>query len=493
MTVKPDTAQIRPHVVCAVLRGINFTAESYQSFIDLQTKLHQNTCRRRTLVAIGTHDLDNITGPFTYDAKSPKGTFEFKPLQGGGREDRVVDGEGLFEMLLKDRELSKYLHLVKDSPVCPVISDSTGEVLSVPPIINGEYSKISHGTKNIFIECTATDLGRAHIVINTMCAIFGEYTSTPFELEAVKIVRADGSSFMSPGMKEFEMEVGVDYTNKAVGIDITAERMIEVLTKMQMPAELTNEGKSLKVQVPCTRSDVLHKCDIMEDIAIAYGFNNIKRTIPPVVTVAKQQPINHLSDLLRNEMAQAGYTEILTFGLCSQEEQFGHMNLPNNNDKAIVVGNPASSDFEMVRINLIPGLLKTLNSSSALAPPFQLFECSDIVEIDNSADVGARNERRIASVYCGTTSGFEYTHGVVDRLMLLNRAEQVPFVDAKEGNSTYSIVATQHPSFFPGRCAEIFIGKKSVGFFGIVHPKTLAGFGVTLPMSAMEINIEPFL
>lgn len=39
------------------------------SFIDLQDKLHQNICRRRTLVAIGTHDLDTIQGPFTYNVR----------------------------------------------------------------------------------------------------------------------------------------------------------------------------------------------------------------------------------------------------------------------------------------------------------------------------------------------------------------------------------------------------------------------------------------
>jgi len=488
MRIRPETGMIRPHVVCAVLRNITFTPESYQSFIDLQTRLHQNTCRRRTLVAIGTHDLDSITGPFEYNAK-PLANFNFVPLQGGARENRNVNGHGLFEMLEKDRELSKFLHLVKDSPVCPVITDSTGEVLSVPPIINGEYSKISIDTKNVFIECTATDLNRAHIVINTMCAMFGEYTAKPFEVEAVQVIRADGSSFMSPYMGEINVEVGVDYVNKAVGINIDIDRMIKVLGKMQMPAVATKDGQGLTVQVPCTRSDVLHKCDIMEDIAIAYGFNNIKRTVPPVVTVGKQQPINHLSDLIRNEMAQAGYTEILTFGLGSEQEQFDHMQLQNKGDLAVVVGNPASCDFEMVRVSLLPGLLKTLKSSSALPPPFKLFECSDVVLLDNKEDVGARNERRLCSVYSGLSSGFELTHGVVDRVMLLNRIQRAN----TDAPNTYKIVNAQHPSYFPGRCGEIFVGGKYIGRFGIIHPATLEAFDIKYPVSAMEICIEGFL
>ena len=74
-----QTQLVRPHAVAAVLRNVTFNQESYKSFIDLQDKLHQNICRKRSLVAIGTHDLDTILGPFTYDAKPP-GDIKFQPL-----------------------------------------------------------------------------------------------------------------------------------------------------------------------------------------------------------------------------------------------------------------------------------------------------------------------------------------------------------------------------------------------------------------------------
>ncbi|KAK3440690.1 hypothetical protein EUGRSUZ_B00970 [Eucalyptus grandis] len=80
MHVKPETSQIRPYVVSAVLRGITFDEASYNSFIDLQDKLHQNICRRRTLVEIGTHDLDTLEGPFSYEALPPS-SISFVPLK----------------------------------------------------------------------------------------------------------------------------------------------------------------------------------------------------------------------------------------------------------------------------------------------------------------------------------------------------------------------------------------------------------------------------
>lgn len=79
VTVKPETAQIRPYFSCAILRNVNFTKARYESFIALQDKLHQNLARQRTLVAIGTHDLDTIEGPFTYEALPPD-QIKFAPL-----------------------------------------------------------------------------------------------------------------------------------------------------------------------------------------------------------------------------------------------------------------------------------------------------------------------------------------------------------------------------------------------------------------------------
>lgn len=70
---------MRQHLVAAVLRNVTLTQDSYNSFIDLQDKLHQNIGRKRSLVSIGTHDLDTIQGPFVYDAKPPEEIF-FKPL-----------------------------------------------------------------------------------------------------------------------------------------------------------------------------------------------------------------------------------------------------------------------------------------------------------------------------------------------------------------------------------------------------------------------------
>ncbi len=87
------TKTVREFCVGAVLRNVTFNKKNYQSFIELQDKLHQNLCRKRTLVAIGTHDLDTLTPPFRYDAKRPE-DIRFVPLS----QTKEVNGVELMEL-----------------------------------------------------------------------------------------------------------------------------------------------------------------------------------------------------------------------------------------------------------------------------------------------------------------------------------------------------------------------------------------------------------
>ena len=94
-------------MVCAVLRNIKFTSESYNSFIKLQDKLHQNLCRNRTLVAIGTHDLDTLQGPFIYDAREPK-QIKFRSLN----QQKEMQGDEMMEFYLVRSSLTHRMNLI---------------------------------------------------------------------------------------------------------------------------------------------------------------------------------------------------------------------------------------------------------------------------------------------------------------------------------------------------------------------------------------------
>eukprot|EP00112_Aurelia_sp_Birch-Aquarium-sp1_P008923 Seg1997.6 transcript_id=Seg1997.6/GoldUCD/mRNA.D3Y31 product="Phenylalanine-tRNA ligase beta subunit" protein_id=Seg1997.6/GoldUCD/D3Y31 len=487
LQIKPETANVRPHCVSAVLRNITFTQDSYTSFIELQEKLHQNIGRKRAIVAIGLHDLDKIKGPFRFTAEPPN-EIKFKALN----QTKEMTATELMQLYKSDNHLKHYLHIIESEPLYPIIYDSNNVVLSMPPIINGDHSKMSLNTKNIFIECTATDVHKATIVLDTLVTMFSVYCKEPFVIESVDVHQPDGKTITYPKLQYRQEIVEVGKSNKAVGISISAEKAAGILTRMCLKSEVIENGEKIQVTVPPTRADVIHPCDIYEDIAIAHGYNNIKEEIPPTNCIANQLPLNKLCDLVRGPIAQAGFTEALTFSLCSRDDVSEKINKKDGCKIAVHIGNPKTLEFQVARTTLLPGLLKTISSNKKMPLPLKLFEISDVVLRDNSIDVGSRNERRFCAVYCNKTPGFEVTQGLLDRFMQML---DIKPTENKETNPKqgYHIRAADDSTFFPGRSAEIVVNGDIIGKIGVIHPDVLHKFELPNPCSAFEINIQYFL
>ncbi|XP_038606055.1 phenylalanine--tRNA ligase beta subunit isoform X2 [Tachyglossus aculeatus] len=379
LLITEETAQVRPYAVAAVLRNIKFSKDRYDSFIDLQEKLHQNICRKRTLVAIGTHDLDTISGPFTYTARPPS-DIRFRSLN----QTKEYTACELMNLYKTDNHIKHFLHIIENKPLYPVIYDSNGVVLSMPPIINGDHSKITLKTRNVFIECTGTDLTKAKIVLDIIVTMFSEYCEKRFTVEAAEVIYPDGKSYIYPELAYRKEIVKADLINKQVGISETPASLAKLLTRMYLKSEVKGDGNQIEIEIPPTRADIIHACDIVEDAAIAYGYNNIQMTIPKTYTIANQFPLNKLTELLRYDLAAAGFTEALTFALCSQEDVADKLGLDISAVKAVHIANPKTAEFQVARTTLLPGLLKTVAANRKMPLPLKLFEISDIVVKDSS-------------------------------------------------------------------------------------------------------------
>ncbi|XP_060049649.1 phenylalanine--tRNA ligase beta subunit [Erinaceus europaeus] len=482
LIITEETAKIRPYAVAAVLRNIKFTKDRYDSFIELQEKLHQNICRKRTLVAIGTHDLDTLSGPFTFTAKPPS-DIKFKPLN----KTKEYTACELMNIYKTDNHLKQYLHIIENKPLYPVIYDSNGVVLSMPPVINGNHSKITINTKNVFVECTGTDFTKAKIVLDIIVTMFSEYCENPFTVEAAEVVFPNGKLQTFPELTYRKEVVRADLINKKVGIRETPENIAKLLTRMCLKSKVIGEGSQIEIEIPPIRADVIHACDIVEDAAIAYGYNNIQTSLPKTYTIANQFPLNKLTELLRHDMAAAGFTEALTFALCSQEDIADKLRLDIAATKAVHISNPKTAEFQVRTSTLVSGLLSCLASSQEMPWPNFTVIIPDRILQDPSYYVGARNYRHLCAVYYNKNPGFEIIHGLLDRVMQLL---DVPTGEKKRG---YVIKASEGPAFFPGRCAEVFARGQSIGKLGVLHPDIVTGFELTMPCSSLEINIEPFL
>ena len=481
MVVKPETLLVRPFVVCAVLRGVRFDQARYDSFIDLQDKLHQNICRKRTLVAIGTHDLSTIQGPFTYEAHPPE-DISFTPL----KQTRSFTAAELMEHYKSDQKLKHFLHILEGSAVFPVLYDANRTVLSLPPLINGAHSAITLDTTDVFIECTATDLNKAKIVLNTVVAAFSQYSATEFAAEPVDVVDSLGETKTYPDYMTRFVEADPKYVNGRIGVDIAPRDMAALLCRMQLPTKLVEETGMLRVEVPPTRSDVLHACDIAEDVAIAHGYNNIKRTIPPVNTVGAQNPLNHFSDLVRGEMAMLGFSEVLTWILCSHDDNFANVSREDDGNCAAIVANPSGLDVQVARSVAAAGRVEGDGREQRRAGARAAVRSRRRRARRRRERRRRRNSRRLLVLYSDKKSGLEVVHGVLDRIMVVTGA-------AKGGDAGYEMVESDEATFFPGRQAFVTRGGENIGTLGIVHPDVLQKFDIVNPCSILELDLEPLL
>ena len=499
ITVSKDTERVRPYVSGAILRNIKFDEARYEHFIDLQDKLHQNLARQRTLVSIGTHDLDTIKGPFTYEALPPK-DIKFIPLN----QTQEMNGEQLMQFYEKDRHLGRYLHIIRDSPVYPVIYDANKIVCSLPPIINGEHSKITTKTKNVFIEITAKDKTKVEIVCAILVAMFSQYTTDKFTIEPIQIIsKHNGETRQVPDLTPRATQAEVDYICACTGVDLSAQDICDLLTRMSYTARPSKSSPNLiEVDIPPTRADVLHQADIMEDVCIAYGFNKLPRAFPKVgATIAQPLAVNKLGDILRHEAAMAGWAEVMPLILCSHDENFAWLNRTDDGSTAVRLANPKTAEYQVVRTTLLPGLLKTIRENKHHSLPIKVFEVSDVAFKAPHLERKSRNERHFAAAYYGKTSGFEIVHGLLDRLMAMLKTA---FVTKEEGlemknakGMQYWIEEVDDGTFFPGHSASVHVklaGKEyKVGVFGILHPTVLEKFELKYPVSTLEMDLEIFL
>jgi phenylalanyl-tRNA synthetase beta chain len=272
-TIDPALSSIRPVLGAAVIRGVTFDDESIQSIMSLQESLHWAVGRGRSKVAIGIHDLDTVRAPFHYCA-SPR-SRKFVPLDYS--EEMTMD-----EILVQHPKGRDYAKIVRDFPLFPLIVDDDDHVLSFPPIINGERTRVTMDTKNILLDTTGTDRRAVSVAVNIICTAMAEAGA---RIESVTI---NGTE--TPTLAPAERTVSVKECNRLLGIDLTAEEMSALLEKMRFGAKPAGPD-NVKVLVPCYRADIMHDWDTFEDVAIAYGYDRISDLPPATFTVGKPHPV----------------------------------------------------------------------------------------------------------------------------------------------------------------------------------------------------------
>lgn len=454
MRVEESVKKVRPYVSGAIIRNVKMTDELVASMMELQEKLHLSIGKDRKKMAIGVHNFDAVTPPFTYKGVKPD-EIKFVPL---GKAMEM----NLEEILLKHEKGIKYAHLLEGKELYPIIVDKNGNVLSFPPIINGELTAVDLYTENIFIDVTGTEKMVVDNALNIITTAFAERGG---EIEKVKII--DKKEHITPNLTPEEKEVNINYANKILGLDVK-KHAVKSLQKMGYDAFM--DGDVVKVKVPPWRVDILHPIDLVEDIAIGYGYENFQPRLPQEMTFGKGISFKKLHHILIG----LGFNEVVTLSLSNKEEQFKKMNLEES--EVVEMENPVSIKHSCLRISLLPSLLEILSKNRHNELPQAIYEIGEVVHIQNKM---ARNFVYLSGVKISAKTGFTECKSLVESII-------------RNLGIDVTVKEKRHGAFIEGRCASIWYNEE-IGYFGELHPMVITNFELEHPVIAFEMDAEKLL
>lgn len=466
INVDPRLKKIRPFIACSIVKNARLSDAAIRGLMHLQDKLDESYGRRRKRSSIGLYEFDLIAPPLRYSVARPE-EISFVPL---GTSERMT----LKEILARHPKGIEYGHIVQPNPIWPILLDSRNNVLSFPPVINSnDLGRITPQTHNVLVEVTGTSLDT---VLNALMMVTVSLADRGGRIYSSVIQYPYGKAGKSvtPVLKMQHVRVGLNLVRSVLGLDLSANDAAKLLRKAGFGVSRSS-ANSLTVIVPCFRLDIMHPVDIIEDIGIAYGLNQIKPRWPPHATVGGITKQHEFNDLLREVMVGLGFQEVLTFTLSNPDKLFTRMNLPAQD--LVELLNPRVQTLTCLRSWLIPSLTEILSANVHVTYPQRVFEVGDCVVRNGS---GIEETVKLAGVSCHAEASFTEAKASVDALLLnLGLRSQTTELD--------------HGSFLEGRAASILVGEEEAGIIGELHPQVLENWGIQNPAAAFELNAQTLL
>jgi phenylalanyl-tRNA synthetase beta chain len=460
ITVSSSVKNVRPFIAGMVVKGIKLDETSLQQLMSFTDKFCDTFGRKRKKIAIGIHNLDSIESmDLSYTlAKDEK----FTALNSEGHES--------FSSILKTNKKGiGYGEVIEyGKSGYPVLRDSKG-VLALIPIINSERTKVTKSTKNLFVDVTGNSEYAIGKSIDMLAAMFMDIGAAVYP-----VVTSYGSSRkIYPVMESGYISIALEDIWKSLGVRFDYRAAISLANKMGY--EAASVGKRIRFSLPEYRIDIMNEQDIIEDMAIAYGYDYIQPIGLPSYNAGLLESTTLKNRNLESIMTGMGFTQVMNSYLTNPSANYEKMEVMKARDEAVTIANSVNSSISMLRTWLLPSLMGNLSKSQHEKMPQRLFELDMAFSVNASKK--ATEEYRIAAVVSDPKANLNDIKAVLEELMYMNRVK-------------YTVSKCSHGSFIEGRCGEIKADGKSVGFFGEIHPKVLNNFSIDEPVSAFEINIQ---
>jgi len=451
----------RPYIAVFVVENVRVDDAFFEELIQFQEKLHISLGGRRRRVAIGLHDLEKLPSKTLYYRFADIDTVKFRPLN----MDATMS---LREVLINTKQGREYGDISLQDNMHPVLYAGDG-VISVPPVINADITRIEPGTKHLLVDVTGTDLRGVLDVSAVLAATLAERGGR--RIGVVRIDYEGGDSIETPDMKPREMYLEVPYVKRVLGIDVDVEEAANLLRSTRFDAEIEGD-KKLRVVVPRYRIDILHPVDLVEEIAIAIGYEKLEPRKPEKLLRPMPLPVHTWEKFARLILAGYGFVEVMSFTLTSCKEQKRVCGLKQ--DEMVVLSNPVSVELDCLRSCLLHQLLEVAAKNQSIIP-LRLFELGEVVIMSNT-DTGVEARNKLALLIMDYKAGYEdiqsYVYGLI-RLM---------------GDSILAVKQAEHPALIRGRTAIIETKHGVTGIMGEVKPEILEEYSITYPVAVAELD-----
>jgi len=428
--IDSSVKNIRPYTACAIVKGLKLNSEKIKALMELQEKLHITVGRNRKKVAIGIYPLEKIKLPITFKALEPD-KIKFVPLEC----NQKMSGLQILQRHPAGRD---YAHLLAGKIKFPIFVDANNNILSMPPIINSQLTgRVTEKTREVFVECSGFDFEILKKCLDILVTSLAEMSGKIYQMELKY-----KNKKVTPKLIPEKAKISLENTNKLLGLNLTQKQLKQLIEKMGYDY---NKGI---VEIPSWRVDILHEVDLIEDVAIAYGYENFIPEIPEVSTIGQES----LEEVIKRKISEVlmglNLLEISNYHLTSKKDQFIKMGIPEKQEKDFIELEESKTDYTILRKNLTHYILKILSENVDSEYPQKLFEIGRVFET-NEEKIIEKNNVAVAITpgnFTEIKQILEYLFRMININVKVEETEDFP----------------QH--FIEGRAAEITINSKRAGF-----------------------------
>lgn len=456
--VDPVVKNTVPYILALVVKELDLSSNKLKYLINFTEKLTETYGRKRKKIAIGLHDNSKISGDIHYSA-SDSGFMV--PL--GDTQKHTFS-----QILLKHPKGVQYASLIKnDGKIISYLNDDKN-IFALIPIVNSEVTRVTAQTKELFVDITGISMHELEYVANMLACSFIDAGAKVYRCQ----IDYAKSTVLSPILKDREIIVKLAKIGRTIGVKVNASDALTYVQKLGYYGSVY--GNSIILKVPPFRFDVFNEQDIIEDIAIGYGYRNINPLPILSSTAGARHALSIYNDKLSSIMVGLGMCEVMNYYLTNEVAHFDKMNILKVDHNSIVkLAYSKTESLNMIRQSLIPLLLENLSQNAHERMPQRIFEAGSVFMVKHNDIIENFN---LAFISEHSKSNFSEIMGLVDAFM--------QYMQIK-----YIIKDLIHPSFIEGRCAAIIVDGKQIGMLGELHPAVLSSFMLEEPACCCEITL----